>query len=67
MRDTERGRDPDRGRSRLPAGGPMWDPIPGPRGHTVTEQSARFFSVFSWTSLDVGLVVNQMEAPTVLQ
>ena len=33
MRDTERkrGRDTDRGRSRLHAGSPMWDSIPGPQ------------------------------------
>ena len=31
MRDTERGRDTSRGRSRLYAGIPMWDSIPGPR------------------------------------
>ena len=29
MRDTERGRDMDRGRSRLPARSPMWDLISG--------------------------------------
>ena len=29
-RHTERGRDTDRGRSRLPAGSPMWDLILGP-------------------------------------
>ena len=31
MRDRERGRDTGRGRSRIPAGSPMWDLIPGPR------------------------------------
>ena len=30
MRDTERGRDTGRGRSRLPVGSPRWDSIPGP-------------------------------------
>ena len=30
MRQTERGRDIDRGKSRLPTGSPMWDLIPGP-------------------------------------
>ena len=30
MRDTERGREIGRGRSRLPAGSTMWDSIPGP-------------------------------------
>ena len=29
MRRRERGRDIGRGRSRLPAGSPMWDLIPG--------------------------------------
>ena len=29
-RDTERGRDTGRGRSRLPAGSPMCNSIPGP-------------------------------------
>ena len=33
MRDTERGRDVGRRRSRFPAGSPMWDSIPGPREH----------------------------------
>ena len=35
MRDTERGRDTGRGRSRPHAGSPMGDPIPGPRGHAL--------------------------------
>ena len=41
MRDTqrekerERGRDTGRGRSRLPAGGPTQDSIPGPQGHDL--------------------------------
>ena len=30
MRDTERGKDTGRGRSRLPMGSSMWDSIPGP-------------------------------------
>ena len=30
MRDTQRGRDTGRRRSRLPAGSPMWDLIPDP-------------------------------------
>ena len=36
MRDTERerGRDPGRGRSRLHAGSPTWDSIPGLQNHT---------------------------------
>ena len=29
MRDTERGRDIGRRRSRIPVGSPMWDSIPG--------------------------------------
>ena len=36
MRDTERGRDGGRGRSRLHAGSPMWDWIPGPRGRALS-------------------------------
>ena len=37
MRDTdrERGRDTGRGRSRLHAGSPMWDLIPGLQDHTL--------------------------------
>ena len=35
MRDTERGRDTGRGRSRLHAGSPTWDSIPGPWGYTL--------------------------------
>ena len=35
VRDTERGRDTDRGRSRLHVRNPMRDSIPGPRGHTL--------------------------------
>ena len=31
MRDTERGRNLGRKRSRLPMGSPMWDSIPGQR------------------------------------
>ena len=37
MKDTEkRGRDIGRRRSRLPAGSPMWDFIPGPRDHDLS-------------------------------
>ena len=35
-RPMERGRDTGRGRSRIPAGSPMWDSNPGPRGHTLS-------------------------------
>ena len=37
MRDTERerGRDTGRGRSRLHAGSPMWDSIPGFQDHPL--------------------------------
>ena len=40
MRDThrERGRDTDRGRSRLPAGNLMWDSIPGPCDHDLSRR-----------------------------
>ena len=34
-RDTERGRDASRGRSRLHAGKLMWDSIPGLQDHTL--------------------------------
>ena len=38
QRERERdvgGRDTDRGRSRLHAGSPKWDSIPGPQGHAL--------------------------------
>ena len=35
MRDKERGRDTGRGRSRLHAGSPMWNSIPGPQDHVL--------------------------------
>ena len=34
-RERERGGDTGRGRSRLHAGSPMWDLIPGPQGHAL--------------------------------
>ena len=34
-RERERGRDTGRGRSRLHAGSPMWDSIPGPQDHAL--------------------------------
>ena len=37
-RHTERGRDTGRARSRLPAGSSMWDSIPGPRHHTLSQK-----------------------------
>ena len=37
-RHTERGRDTGRGRSRLHAGSPMWDLIPGPRDHAPSRR-----------------------------
>ena len=40
MRERERGRDTDRGRSRLHAGSPMWDSIPGPQDHTPGQRQA---------------------------
>ena len=36
MSDTERGKDTGRGRSRLHAGSPMWDSIPGPWDHALS-------------------------------
>ena len=38
MRDTERGRDVGRGRSRLPAGSLMWDSIPGPWDYAQSQR-----------------------------
>ena len=44
MRDTQReregGRDPGRGRSRLHAGSPMWDSIPGLQDHVLGQRQA---------------------------
>ena len=37
-RETERGRDTGRGRSRLPVGSPMWDSVPGPWDHTLNRR-----------------------------
>ena len=37
-RETERGRDTGRRRSRLPAGNPMWDSIPGPRDYDLSQR-----------------------------
>ena len=38
MRDTERCRDTGRGRRRLPVGSLMWDSIPGPRDHDLSQR-----------------------------
>ena len=35
-RERKRGRDTGKGKSRLPAGSLMWDPIPGPRDHNLS-------------------------------
>ena len=42
MRDAERerGKDGGRGRSRLHAGSPMWDSIPGLQDHDLGERQA---------------------------
>ena len=40
MRDTERGRDPGRGRRRLHAGSPMRDSIPGSWGHDLSRSQS---------------------------
>ena len=37
MRHTERGKDTGRGRSRLPVGSLMWDSIPGPWDHDLSQ------------------------------
>ena len=39
-RRTERGRDIGRGRSRCPAGSPMWDSISGPWDHILARRQA---------------------------
>ena len=39
-RHRERGRDTGRGRSRLHAGSPMCDPIPGPQDHSLGQRQA---------------------------
>ena len=48
MRDThskrERGRDTGRGRSRLHAGSPSWDSIPGLKDHTLLKADAQLLS-----------------------
>ena len=44
MRDTERGRDIDRGRSRLLTGSLMWDMIPGPGSHPEPKTDAQQLS-----------------------
>ena len=38
MRDTERGRDISRGRSRLPTGSLMWDSIPAFWDHDLSQR-----------------------------
>ena len=38
MRDTDRGRDVGRGRSRLPMGSLMWDSILGPQDHDLSQR-----------------------------
>ena len=40
MRDRERGRDTGRGRSRLHAGSPTWDSIPGLQDHALGRRQA---------------------------
>ena len=39
-RETERGRDTGRGKSRLHAGSPMWDLIPGLWDHDPSQRQA---------------------------
>ena len=38
MRDTERGREMVRGKSRLHAGSLMWDSIPGSQDHALSRR-----------------------------
>ena len=40
MKDTERGRDTGRGRSRLHTGSPMWDSIPGLQDQALGQMQA---------------------------
>ena len=40
MRDTQRGRDTGRGRSRIPMGTPVQDLIPGPQDHDLSHPGA---------------------------
>ena len=44
MRDTGRGRDIGRGKSRLPAGSQLWDSIPGPGSHPELKADAQLLS-----------------------
>ena len=37
-RETERGRDPGRGRSRVPVGNPMWGLDPRTWGHNLSQR-----------------------------
>ena len=56
MRDTEKGRDTGRGRSRLPAGTPKWDWIPGPQDQALSQRCStteplrcpQIFFFFNW-------------------
>ena len=41
MRDTERGRDTGRGRSRVPVGSPMWTKSPDPGSHPELKADAQ--------------------------
>ena len=38
MRNRERGRDIGRRRSRIPVGSPMWDSIPRPQDHDLSQR-----------------------------
>ena len=38
MRDTQKGRDLGRRRSRLLAGSPIWDSVPRPRDHDLSQR-----------------------------
>ena len=43
-RERERGRDTGRGRSRLPAGSPLWDSILGLQGHPGPKAGTKLLS-----------------------
>ena len=48
MRDTEKGRDTGRGRSRLHAGSPNWDLTPGLQDHSEPKADAQPLNPVAW-------------------
>ena len=53
-RHTERGRDTGRGRSRLAAGSPMRDSIPGPQGSCPEPPRCLWTAVSRWVKYHIG-------------